>query len=105
EPDAIGVERRVAERSERLPGQARLEVLDADAQCERQPVGRLNRHRRVDVEGEDLRLAGDAVLITDRIVVVLRGEAERDVDADPEDGALVQPACRIPGWDEGSLRD
>ena len=95
DPDIVAIKRRGTERSERLPGEPRLEVLHLRAQRERKPVGHLERNRRVHVEGDDLRFAGDAGLMEDRVVIVFRGETERDVDAEPDDDALIQPVCRV----------
>ena len=41
----------------------------------------------------------------DRIVIVFRGETERDVDAEADDDALVQPVCRIRRRDERGVSD
>ena len=100
EADIIALKSRDTERPESLPRQLRIEVLDLRAERQRQPVRNVEGHYRVDVEGKDLGFAGDAGLVEDRIAMVLGDEAERSVDADPDDDALMQPVGRVAGRDE-----
>ena len=88
----------------RPAGSARIEVLDLRADRERQPIGHLDGDRRVHVDREDLRFAGDPGLVEDRIAMVLRAETERAVDADPEHEAVIQTVGRVAGRDERVLR-